>query len=196
MVKRRLATAKKYRKRPLKYWKETAFQDESNVELWQRGPPRRWFKEEDLVDGRRKTQALTKKGGGKLNFSLLFCHSSNPVPKAKAFVYETNFNADMPVKMIKKQWLPFFTANPNVKRLVIDADPNHPGNRRNQSKQVCDFFNEHFPHVELVSGPCLWDSETGVELSEAEQKARGWVCARSPPSTPRPGTSGLRTAPT
>ena len=39
--------------------------------------------------------------------------------------------------------------------------------------QVLGFFNEHFPHIGLVSGPCLWDSETGVELSKAEQKARG-----------------------
>ena len=46
MVKRRLATAKKYRKRTEQCWKEKAFQDESNVELWQRGPPKRWFREE------------------------------------------------------------------------------------------------------------------------------------------------------
>jgi hypothetical protein len=99
-----------------------------------------------------------RKGAGKLKFALLFTHSKHPVPKAPPFIYPTNFNAEMSIEMMEKQWLPFFKANPRVNRMCMDADPNHPGNRRNQSKVVCEWFSKHLPHIEMIGG--LWSGTT------------------------------------
>jgi len=171
MRKRRVAQAKKYEEDPVAKWRNTAFQGESSLQRWHKGPGKRWFSP-DQQDGRKKTQPNVKKDGGKVNFALLFTHSKHPKPKAPPFIFGTNFNAEMSITMMKKQWLPFFAANPQVNRMCMDADPNHPGNRRNQSKVVCEFFSTHLPHIEIIGGPVHWDNTTGEKLTPAEMKTR------------------------
>ena len=70
---------------------------------------------------------------------------------------------------MKKQWKPFFEANPHITRLVTNGDRSHPGNGQSQSKAACAWFNENFPNIELMGAENIL-SHDGKLRSKADRE--------------------------
>ena len=171
MKKRRHSYGKKYGAKTKAWWRGTAWQDEGHIDRWQVGPRMVWMTEEQAQTRKETRKVVKGRGGAKLNFSVLFGYKR----KAPLFMYETNFNGELSIKMIKKQWIPFFKANPHIKRLVTDGDKSHPGNGDTQSKLVRELWNKTkcLSRLELLGAENIWDNETGELRTNA--KKRGYM---------------------
>lgn len=169
MVKRRIAMAAKYKNKTATWWKGVAFQDEGHADPWQTGPGHVWARVGDEPETKAKVKG---RGGTKINFSVLFSHGA----KAPLYTYEDNFATERSLEMIKHQWLPFFKANPKVKRLITDGDKCHPGNGATSSLAVNKFFRENCPGIEIISAENIWDKDgnklTGAQLKSATTRSK------------------------
>lgn len=177
MIKRRIAFEERYGEKTKEWWRGTAFQDEGHIDPWQEGPLKTWQDPTKPPETKAKVKGRSIDGHTpKINFSVMFGYGC----KAPLYMYTKNLNAAEGVKMMSRQWKPFFTANPHIKRLICDAAGEHPGNGKTQSLKCCKYWNNHLSHIELLGAKNEWVSRTGedlephlIELVQARRKVVG-----------------------
>ena len=159
-------------------------------------------------DGKKKggkARKAVKHADSQLNFNVLGCHShKNPSPKAPLYVFEKSFTGEVMIEVCKKQLKPFLKKNPNIKRVVMDGAPQHPGNGIRQSKAACKWWNEDpvCSKLELLAGPNEWENDGKLRkqptLSQFRNRAKvgppttkghTWIADSPDANTWSPGSS-------